>query len=75
MGELRMMGRSGDDLFRWDSGNVGEVKEAREKFNSAKERGCLMFLVDPSGGRGDRITEFVPNAERIIVVPQMAGGN
>lgn len=75
MGTMSMMGSKGDIRMTWDPRVPVEVQLAREQFNSAtKERHMLAYRVRANGERGERITEFDPDAERIILAPQMAGG-
>lgn len=75
MSELRIMGRSGDDRVAWDASVPAQVANAKEKFDAALRRGCMAFVVSPDGGQGRRITAFEPEVERVIIVPQMAGGS
>ncbi len=81
MAVLRIMNSSGDRSVRWDRGKVqvgdpeaiAAVKEAERLFEEAKARGATGFRVTP-GQPAERIERFDPDAEQIIVVPQVAGG-
>lgn len=81
MAVLRLMNSSGDRSVRWDRGKVqvgdpeaiAAVKEAERLFEEAKARGATGFKVKP-GEPAERIERFDPEAEQIIVVPQVAGG-
>ncbi len=81
MAVLRIMNSSGDRSVRWDRGKVqvgdpeamAAVKEAERLFEEAKARGATGFRVMP-GQPAERIERFDPEAEQIIVVPQVAGG-
>lgn len=72
--ELRIMGRSGDEKIFWDTSDAASLANAKEKFDGAMKRNCLAFRLNPDGTHGDRITVFDPAAERVIIIPQMAGG-
>lgn len=74
MGEMRMMGRMGDEPILWDANDPASVAVAVAKFEDAKKRNCMFFRQLPDGTQGERIYAFDPHAERIIVTPQMAGG-
>jgi hypothetical protein len=81
MAVLRIMGSSGDQSVRWDRDGlrVGDpeaqaaVREAERLFQEARSRGAIGFRVS-YGQPAERIERFDPDAEQIIVVPQIAGG-
>lgn len=74
MSEMRVMGKQGDTKILWSADNDAEVKAAREHFNSLRAKGMLAFSVKRNGDKGEQITEFDPNAEKIIMAPQIRGG-
>lgn len=81
MAVLRLMSSSGDQSVRWDrdKAKVGDpeaqaaVREAERLFEEARARGAIGFRV-PRGQPAERLDRFDPDAEQIIVVPQIAGG-
>ena len=81
MGVLRVMTAGGDLSVRWDRQQVeaGDaeartaVEEAERLFEQARARGATAFKVVP-GRPAERIERFDPEAEQIVVVPQVAGG-
>lgn len=74
MGEIREMSRKGDLKLSWNSGNEKEVAAAKEVFDKRTKEGWAAFGEKRLGGKGDRIRTFDPDAERIVLVPQVAGG-
>ena len=74
IGELRIMGRQGDARLLWNSDIPEEVIKVKAQFEEAMKRKCLAFEGTPDGSPGKRITEFNPLAERIVIIPQLAGG-
>lgn len=74
MGELRIMGRGGDEKVTWDVSDEDSVHRARLRVDEALKRNCLLFRQLPDGSQGERIMAFDEHAERVIIVPQMAGG-
>jgi len=74
MGEIREMSRKGDLKLSWDSGNEKEVAAAKEVFDKRSGEGWAAFGEKRLGGKGDRIRTFDSDMERIILVPQIAGG-
>jgi hypothetical protein len=72
--EMRIMGGSGDTKVMWDSEQEAEVENARRTFNDLRGRGYAAFAVRTSGEKGRQVTEFDPEAEKLIMVPQIAGG-
>jgi len=75
MGELAVMGRQGDTKIIWDSDKPDEVENARRTFNDLRKKGYLAFSVKgKDGAKGEQISEFDPEAERLILAPPMRGG-
>ena len=64
----------GDTKAIWDKNNPDEVAAARATFDALKKKKYLAYSVDKDGNKGKLITEFDPNAERVIMSPPMAGG-
>lgn len=73
-GVMCEMNASGDTKVIWDKDSPEEVAAARTTFNSLKAKGFAAFSVKKDGEKGTKISEFDPNAEKIILVPQIAGG-
>ena len=74
MGEMAIMGTEGDVKQAWDSENSEEVAAAKATYDKLVVRGYKAFSVKKDGEKGKEIFEFDPNAEKIILVPQMKGG-
>ncbi len=61
--------------FAWDVKNEIDVAAARKHFVELKAKGYLCYRVDPkSGDKGEVVKEFDPKAEKLIMIPPMAGG-
>lgn len=73
MSELRTLGRLGDVKISWNRNNKQEVEAAKEAFDSKIKVGWSAFA-EKGGCRGERITKFDADAERIVLVPQISGG-
>lgn len=73
-GRFEIMGREGDTKLMWDKHADDEVDAARETFRKLRAKGYLAFKAKKNGDQGEAITEFDPKAERLIMVPPMAGG-
>ena len=72
---MSVLGREGDTKVIWDANNPDEVDAARRTFDDLRRRGFTAFSVKGKDGERDRvITTFDPAAERIILVPRVAGG-
>ena len=74
MSEMRVIDVTGDSKIIWDHTNQDEVDAARETFNRLRKKGHTAYAVKEHGGRGEIITEFDPEAEKIILAPRMVGG-
>lgn len=73
--EMAIMGQSGDTKLIWDKDNEIEVANAKRSFDDLRSKGFLAFkVIGKSGEKGEQITEFDPNSERLILVPPMRGG-
>lgn len=74
MGRLSILDpKQGDIKLIWDSENKDEVELVKKQFKEAKKKGFSPFAVK-NGQKGKRIEEFDPEAEKIIMVPPVAGG-
>ena len=81
MGMLRVMSRRGDDRVTWDGQKVqagdpdatAAVREAERIFAQERAKGATAFRVEP-GRPTQRIGQFDPTAEQIVMVPRVVGG-
>jgi hypothetical protein len=75
-GEMATLDRTGDTKVIWDKDNEDEVEAARATFDRlTKDKKYTAFHVTGKDGKkGERMRAFDPEAERIILVPQMVGG-
>lgn len=65
----------GDVKVMWDKDNPDEVDAARVQFESLIKKGYWAYKAQGAKGeKGERITTFDPNAERLIMAKQMQGG-
>lgn len=71
---IEIMDRTGDTKQMWDSRNPEEVSNARRTFNDFKEKRYIIYRVNKDGSTGELMTEFDPNAERMIIMPPAFGG-
>jgi len=67
-------GIAGDTKTIWDRTKATEVEAARELFNSLIKKGYAAFSVDKNGEKGEHMTAFDANAERVIFSPALQGG-
>lgn len=73
--EMRTMGASGDTKLVWDDDNEDEVANARRTYDDLKRKGFAAFAVGAKGERAAQVREFDPAAEKLIMVPALAGGS
>ena len=73
-GKMCIMDGTGDTKVIWDSKNEVEVEVARATFKKLRKKGYLAYTVNKDGTTGEVITEFDPDAEKIILAPPVAGG-
>lgn len=73
-GEMAVLDREGDLKTVWDSDKPEEVEAAKKTFDGLKEKGYVAYKVKKDGTKGEVITKFDPDAEKVILAPMMAGG-
>lgn len=73
-GSLTVLDGSGDSRFMWSKDNPDEVKAAKSTFKKLKDKGYLAYKVKGDGTKGEVLREFDPEAEKIIMAPQLVGG-
>lgn len=71
---MSVMGIEGDLKTIWDKSKPEEVENARQTFDNLRKKGYLAFRTNKDGSKGEQIREFYPDAEAMIMVPQMVGG-
>ena len=76
MGRLRIMGRDGDQQIEWRTDESESLANAaREAERWLGTKGHLAFgFRRPQLGAGEKIMTFDPDADEIILVPQVRGG-
>ncbi len=81
MGTLRVLSNHGDDRYAWDQTAVttgdpeaqAAVREAERIFADQRAKGSTAIRVRP-GEPPQRIDQFDPEAEQIVMVPRVMGG-
>ena len=74
VGEMNVIDSTGDTKIIWDSTKPDEVEVARDTFKKLKGKGYLAYRVKAKGDKGEIVSEFDPDAERLILAPAVAGG-
>lgn len=72
--EMSVMDRSGDTKTIFDPNNEAEVEAARQTFKALKKKGYLAYRVSGDGGKGEAMSDFDPQAGKIILTPPVVGG-
>lgn len=73
-GMLEVLDHTGDTKLEWNPRVQAEVDVARGMFDGLKAKGYLAYKLDRNGEKGEVIRTFDPDAERIVMNPQMQGG-
>lgn len=75
MGTMHMMSNKGDEEVTWDKDDPESVMAARKKFlEFLAERKGYAARMGPGGTKGEMITDFDPEAERLVLMPMIVGG-
>lgn len=72
--EMQLMDRTGHTSITWDPGVESEIATARAAFDDARSRGMQAFHIGKGGRQGERMQTFDPQAEKMVLVPQLQGG-
>ncbi len=81
MGILRVISKRGDDRVHWneqdtqvgDAEALAAIREAERIFAHERKSGATAFRV-ATGQPAERLEQFDPQAEQIILVPRVVGG-
>lgn len=74
MGKLEIMSaQTGHDEKAWDKSDPVSVKEAQARFNELTKRGYFAARQEADGSH-TQLREFDPEAETIVLRPQLIGG-
>lgn len=72
---IAVMGEPGDTKHIWDRTKPDEVDAAKTLYKGLTKKGYRAFrVVGKDGDKGEQMTDFDPEAERMIMVGPMAGG-
>ncbi|HEX4393321.1 MAG TPA: hypothetical protein VH084_17530 [Mycobacterium sp.] len=71
---LLIQDNTGDTRIEWDKNNATEVELARKNFDEHKAKRYLAYKTRADGSRGELLRNFDPDAERILMTPQLVGG-
>jgi hypothetical protein len=74
MGMMNILDRSGHTKHIWNADNEAEVEAARTLYDALTRKGYRAFNVKKDGEEGTRMDTFDPEAEKMILVPQLVGG-
>lgn len=74
MHEMQVMDPSGHTTTAWDPDIPAEVDAARATFEAMTGKGYQAFHVGRRGQQAERMTTFDPDAEQMILIPQLRGG-
>lgn len=74
MGRLSVLDpKQGDIKVVWNSENDDEVALAKKQFKEALKKNFTAYAVKGKGKKGEKLEEFDPDLERIIMVPPAVG--
>lgn len=72
--EMLILDPTGHTRMTWDPSEEDEVEIARKAFQKMTKKGYSAFHVKNDGSEGKRMKEFDPNAEKMILAPNLQGG-
>lgn len=74
MSEMCVIDATGDSKIIWNPENDAEVEAAKTTFDSLKAKGYLAYSVKKDGEKGEVLSKFDRNAEKLILAPPLRGG-
>ena len=73
-GRMAVLDHTGHTSTTWNKDNAEEVAAARATFDAMTAKGYRAFRVRGNGQQGTRMDTFDPDAESMVMVPQLRGG-
>lgn len=74
-GAMKVMDPTGHTEITWDADVPAEVAVAKAAFKELTEqKGYQAFRVGRNGRQDERMREFDPEAEKVLMIPQLKGG-
>lgn len=73
-GMLCVLDSTGDTKLIWDRNSEDEIDAAEATFDKLTKKGYAAFSVTKKGDKDVQIKKFDKKAEKIILVPPIAGG-
>jgi len=74
LSEMCILDPTGHSRQTWDAAVPVEVEAARSMFNSLRKKGYVAYHVKKDGEPGEVMTDFDPEAGKVIMSPPLAGG-
>jgi hypothetical protein len=74
VGELRILGPSGDTRLAWNSADTDEVASVRRRFDEIVREGYLVFELEENTKEGRQIRTFDPDARELRAFRPLSGG-
>lgn len=74
VGELRILGPSGDTRVTWDPTCAGDVDDVRRRFDEIVREGYLVFELDPLTKEGRQVRTFDPATRELRALRPLSGG-
>ncbi len=72
---MAVLGSNGDTKHIWSKKNPDDVKEAEKLYGILTSQGYKAYrMKGRSDTRGEQMTAFDPDAQRVLFVPVMCGG-
>lgn len=68
MSVMNILDKTGDTILEWDKDDSEKVEAARKVFEEKTKQGYTAYKL------GEKLTEFDPASESIILVPKVEGG-
>lgn len=65
---------TGDTKTIWNPDAPDEVEAARDTFKSLRKKGYAIYRAGTDGERGEVMSEFDPQARKLIAVRAVVGG-
>lgn len=74
MPDMKILDATGHSKHIWDSDSEDEVAAAKAMYKALIAKGYKAFKVKANGKEGEPMPNFDPEAESMILTPQMKGG-
>jgi hypothetical protein len=74
VGELRILGPSGDTRLAWNPADIEDVASVRRRFDEIVREGYIVFELEGNSKEGRQVRTFDPDVRELRAFRPLSGG-